>query len=493
MLDRRSFLSLVLAAPRFSKNPFTLGAASGDPSSDGFVLWTRLAPDPLAGGGMPNENVPVDWIVAEDERFSKGVKKGKAVASPQQAHSVHVELNGLRPDRWYFYQFRAGSYETPIARTRTAPSGAKDNLRFAFASCQHYETGLFTAYKHMAEEDLDLVVHLGDYIYEGPARPGLVRQHNSKEIASLSDYRNRHALYKTDPLLQSVHAKFPWIVTWDDHEVDNDYAGDSPEDDQTRNVFLERRASAYQAYYEHMPLRQSAMPKGSSMQLYRRVKYGDLAEFFVLDTRQYRSKQPCGAGIKPLCDQARDPNRTILGAAQRGWLFSGLGQSKTKWNILANQVPIAQIDTKMGEEEGFSMDKWNGYHAERQKLLAMLHERGIRNTVAITGDVHSHWAVDLRQDYRNLSSPPVAVEFVGTSISSGGDGTDQPTIAPQLLSENPQVRFLSTRRGYVSCHVTAGEWRTGYRVVPYVSTAGAPLETRASFVVENGKPGLQKA
>lgn len=476
----------IAAAPRLNSNPFTLGVASGDPTSDGVVLWTRLAAQSLG-----NEAIEVEWILADDEKLSKGVRKGKALASPDLAHSVHAEMKGLRPGRWYWYQFRAAGYETPVARTRTAPAAA-DRLRFAFASCQHYETGLYTAYQHMAQEDLDLVVHLGDYIYEGKAQDR-VRRHNSDEIVTLADYRNRHALYKSDPLLQRAHALFPWIVTWDDHEVDNDYANDSPEDTQSRQAFLERRANAYQAYYEHMPLRRASMPSGSSMQLYRRLAFGNLAEFFVLDTRQYRANQPCGAGTKPLCPESRAAQQTILGKAQREWLFAGLPQSRARWNVLANQVPVAQIDTKAGAEEAFSMDKWNGYHGERQALLAHLRERRIGNAVVITGDVHSNWTVDLREDFRNLSKPAVATEFVGTSISSSGDGMDITDAVKNILSENPHVRFFNAQRGYVSCTIDAKLWRSDYRVVPYVSKPGAPLQTRASFVVEQGRPGAQKA
>ena len=242
-LTRRLFLvrsvalaATVYAAPRFKKNPFSLGVMSGDPSPDGFVLWTRLAPDPLAGGGMDAAAVEVDWIVAEDEALRRVVKKGKAVAAPGLAHSVHVEVNGLKSQRPYWYRFKAGAEVSPVGRASTAPKPGEANshLKFAFASCQNWEAGLWTAYDHMLAEDPDLVVHLGDYIYEGPAHPTAVRPHNSLEIMSLSDYRNRHALYKTDPAIQKMHTHCPWILTWDDHEVDNNYANDVPEDKQPR-------------------------------------------------------------------------------------------------------------------------------------------------------------------------------------------------------------------------------------------------------------------
>jgi alkaline phosphatase D len=340
-MNRRSFLaaSTSLAATavwssraegamrrvKFADTPFQLGVASGDPAADGFVIWTRLAPDPVGGGGMPAEPVEVVWQVAHDETFERIVREGKTVATPDWAHSVHVEVEGLEPDRWYFYRFQAGDEISPVGRARTfpAPESAAARMRFAFASCQHYESGLYTAYEHMLGEDLDLIAHLGDYIYEGAtSRGNTVRKHNSKEIETLDEYRNRHALYKTDELLQAAHAACPWIVTWDDHEFDNNCAGDiSEEPNVAREDYLRRRAAAYQAYYEHMPLRRSALPQGPDMQLYRKVSFGSLAEFFVLDTRQYRTDQPCGDGNKPPCDDVYDPQATLLGEAQEKWLF----------------------------------------------------------------------------------------------------------------------------------------------------------------------------
>jgi len=295
-MDRRSFLfatsslaaaamwagrsfGAVTTAPAFADYPFQLGVASGDPAGDGFVLWTRLAPKPLEnGGGMQPESVAVAWQVGEDEAMTKVVQKGTSVAAADWAHAVHVEVAGLRPDRWYWYQFKAGNEVSPKGRTRTLPerNSQPERLRFAFASCQHYEAGLYTAYEHMAREEVDLVFHLGDYIYEGAAKEGGVRMHNSKELLSLEDYRNRYALYKSDAALQAMHAAAPWFVTWDDHEVDNNYAGLTPDDRPVnrRIQFAQRRANAYKAYYEHMPLRRSSLPNGPDMQLYRRQTFG---------------------------------------------------------------------------------------------------------------------------------------------------------------------------------------------------------------------------
>jgi alkaline phosphatase D len=482
------------AAPKFSRNPFTLGIASGDPLPDGVVLWTRLAPDPLAGGGMPRERVTVEWRVASDDKMQRVIRRGRATALPELAHSVHVELKGLEPARDYWYQFSVGGEESATGRTRTAPpAGATPReFRFVFASCQNYEQGLFTAYQHMAEDDLDAVVHLGDYIYEGPGVDGRVRKHNSKEITSLLDYRNRYALYKCDELLMRAHERFPWIVTWDDHEVDNNYAADVPEDQQPREVFLERRASAYQAYYEHMPLRRSSLPRGSRMQLYRALRFGGLVEFTVLDTRQYRTDQPCGDRNKPQCPAALDERATLMGPEQERWLLGRLDKSPARWNVIAQQVMMAKVDRQAGPEAAYSMDQWSGYEAGRNRVLSFLHKRRPSNPIVITGDIHSNWVNDLKANWDDLRSETVGTEFVGTSISSGGNGADIPPNVQAYLPENPVVKFHNARRGYVRCSVTPERYTAEYRVLDQVTAPGGAMSTRAVFAVENGHPGARK-
>ncbi len=492
-------LGAVSAAPRFTACPFSLGVASGDPASDGFVLWTRLAPRPLEpGGGMAAEPVEVAWQVAEDEAMSRVVQRGTATANLAWAHSVHVEVAGLQPERWYWYQFKAGAEVSPKGRTRTMPAaGARpERLRFAFASCQKYEIGYYTAFEHMVREDLDLVVHLGDYIYEKGDDKRAVRPHGTAEIVTLDDYRARYALYKTDPALQAAHAMAPWIVTWDDHEVSNNYAAGRPQqhdrDRITDTQFLHRRAAGYQAYYEHMPLRRSALPAGPDMLLYRRLGFGRLAAFNVLDTRQYRTDQPQGDGVKPPVPQLLDPAGTIMGDRQREWLFAGLAGSPTTWNVLAQQVMVARVDRQAGPEEAFSMDKWSGYEFERRRLLRYFRDARVANPVVLTGDVHENWANELPVEPDRPDAPSAGVEFVGTSITSSGDGADQPPEAAALRAENPFVKYHNSERGYVRCEVTPGLWRTDYRTVPYVSRPGAPLHTRASFAVETGRPQLQR-
>jgi alkaline phosphatase D len=346
----------------------------------------------------------------------------------------------------------------------------------------------------MAEEDLDLVVHLGDYIYEYGPEPGAPRQHIGPEITTLADYRNRYALYRTDVNLRAVHANFPWAVTWDDHEVDNNYTNFIPEDNQSRQAFERRRANAYQAYYEHMPLRLSSLPKRSSLLLYRRLTFGNLVEFNILDTRQYRTDQPCGDGLKPLCDAALDPKATMTGARQEAWLFRGLDKSPARWNVIAQQTMLAQFDFDgRSGVQLFNVDQWDGYVAARRRLLNFLEQRKPSNPVVITGDIHSSWVHDLKTDFNNPLSATVGTEFVGTSITS-----DFPTafIAPvqAALKDNFHTKFFDgAYRGYVRCQLTRERWQSDYRAVSSILDQNASINTLASFVVENGQPGAKKA
>jgi alkaline phosphatase D len=364
-------------------------------------------------------------------------------------------------------------------------------LNFAFASCQHYEQGLFTGLGHMAREELDLIVHLGDYIYEYGGIDGKVRKHTGPEITTLEHYRNRYGQYQTDPHLQAAHAHCPWLVTWDDHEVDNDYADDIAQDDQPVDEFLLRRAAAYQAFYEFMPLRRSSMPVGPDMQLYRRLRFGSLLEMNVLDTRQYRSDQPCAGA--PTCAQHIAPDQSILGAEQRNWLFAGLADTGARWNVLAQQVMMARLRGINDDgDETWSMDKWDGYPSERQATLELLAEVGTPNPIVLTGDIHSNWVADLHTDFDDLSSPIAATELVGTSITSGGDGQDMSAGGERRLSNNPHIKFYNAQRGYVTAEVTPDLWTSEFKIVPVVTEPGADIETRATFVVENGRAGAQE-
>jgi alkaline phosphatase D len=488
----------VRRSPRFPSSPFTLGIASGDPSPDGFVLWTRLAPDPLNGGGMDPEPVEVRWEVAGDSQMRHIVCHGQTLAEAEWAHSVHVEVGGLEPDRWYWYRFHAGDFSTAIGRTRTFPrsDAATSGVRFAFVSCQAYEVGYFTALRYLAGEELDLVFHLGDYIYEngGPAW-NIVRGPHSggREPHTLVEYRNRYAQYKTDPDLQAAHGIVPWIVTWDDHEVQDNYAGVVSKFDDPIDEFVVRRTAAYRAYYEHQPLRAHCRPRDGVMTLYRGFEYGSLASFFVLDTRQYRTDQPCGDGIEALCADAFAPGATMMGPEQERWLFRGLDASRARWNVIPQQVMMAAVDQAAGEAKRYSMDQWPGYEVERTRLLRFFADRKPSNPVVLSGDIHSNWVNDLQLDFTDPRSPVVATELVGTSITSGGDGSDINGGMAEAKRENPCVKFCNDQRGYVTCDVSPGRMLARYRVVDYVRRKGSPVHTRASFVVWDGHPGAETA
>lgn len=487
---------------------FTLGVASGDPSPDGFVLWTRLAPVPLApdGSGGLSDPVQVTWEVASDEGMRQVVQHGVAEAAPSFAHSVHVEVGGLEPGRPYWYRFTALGEQSPAGRARTAPAPTDPlaQLRVGFASCSHYELGYFSAYRHMAAENFDLVLFLGDYIYEYTVpdiqAARIVRKHDGPIATDLVGYRNRYALYRTDPDLQALHASAPCLVTWDDHEVENDYADiwsqvmtTSPDD------FRKRRAAAYQAYYEHMPLRRQSLPRDGALRLHNRARFGNLVTFNVLDGRQYRSKQPCevppsrrGHVAADDCAERLDPNRTLLGFDQERWLFDGFRQSDTAWNVLAQGQLMAQLRQKSpAGVVGHWTEGWDGYPASRQRILDAMTATKVANPVVLGGDLHSFWATDLKADFSDPSSPTIATEFVGTSVTS--DGPPQELFAG-MLAENPHVRFFESRqRGYVGIDLRPERMETRLQVISDRRQRDATVSTLKRYVVEAGKPGAVPA
>jgi alkaline phosphatase D len=498
------------ARAALSSYPFRLGIASGEPTPDGVVLWTRLATAPLNAdghGGMPNRDVQVDWQLARDEAFTQLVTFGSVTATYAAAHSVHVEPASLNSGAEYFYRFRAEGYISPVGRTRTAPAldSTGSTLKIAFTSCAHYESGYYTVYRRMAEDTPDLMVHLGDYIYEDGPTTGLPRQHaTSGEIYTLADYRARYGQYKSDADLQAAHAVAPWLVVWDDHEVENNYANLTPQEGQTEpRAFADRRADAYRAYYENMPLRAGAAPSGAAAQLYRRIRWGRLATFHMLDTRQYRSDQACGDGNK-VCPDAALANRTITGGGQETWLLDGLTQHYGTWDIIAQQVFFARM---LNTDGTTNMDAWDGYLASRSRIQQGWVDRSVRNPVVLTGDVHSAWANDLKLDYASTGSPVIGTELVGSSVSSGGDGSATLAVADRAAYEdevsalyeayaaadNPHIRFHSALRGYVRATVDSGAMHVDFRAVDRVSVRDAPGRTLTSFVIEDGRPGLQPA
>ncbi len=503
----------VASQVRFGSYPFQLGVASGDPSADGFVIWTRLAPEPFAPEALGNTIYELTWEVAEDQAFARIRASGIGLARAHVLHAVHVEVGGLEPGREYFYRFRLGKYESPTGRALTCPVGeASRPLRFAVACCAHYEQGFFSAYRYIADDRPDLVLMLGDYIYEDAWGERRVRLFDTPEAQTLTDYRRRYTQYRTDPDLQAAHAACPWLAVWDDHEVDNDYAGVTGENEVcggagVRDSFPGRRAAAYQAYFEHMPLRPSRLQSGMAARLYGALDWGRLARFYLLDTRQYRSVQACpnaptpwrcdndrgrkilysGAGgggfvdpEEPACKAAlADPARTMLGAEQERWLDAALADSRANWNVLTQGVMFVTILESWNGSPRIFTDAWAGYPPARERLLASLARHQTANPVVLTGDIHSFWVNEIA----NAAGRPFGVELVSSSIATST--TDK----SQVLPLNPQVRFHEGNHcGYIRCDLDRDRLRADLVAIDDRLDPRSGRSVLASFEVRAGDP-----
>ncbi|HUS96626.1 MAG TPA: alkaline phosphatase D family protein [Hyphomicrobiaceae bacterium] len=521
-LNRRDLLTgagtvaIALAAPalaegafgaslRFKSDPFTLGVASGEPASDGFVIWTRLAPEPFNGGGMPSKPINVHYEIATDAAFKIIVQSGDVVADHRAAHTVHVEVGGLGPSRDYHYRFIAGNARSPAGRARTLPAAGASakQVRFGAVGCQRWEHGFFTAYRHLADEDFDFVFHSGDYIYEygpmkksTPKRP-IVRTmpDGFKAARTLQDYRNRYALYKSDPDLQMAHASTAFIASFDDHEVANDWKGQFEEgkiEPSPSPAFLKRRSAALQAWYEHMPVRRTMRPRRSIIQSYRSFVIGRLMTLNILDTRQFRTGPACDGGWQA-CPDAANPKRSLLGAAQERWLYDQFANSTTRWNALAQQVLMMRLNrSKIADEIETHMDKWDGAVAGRDRLFRAALAARLPGLVTLTGDIHNNWAGDLKLDFADPASQTIGVEFVATSISAGGNGADTKKSFKRLQGLNPHIKFYNNQRGYVRHTVTPERWQADFRILETVSVRDAPIKTRISLVSNRKSPGIRK-
>nr|MDP2192752.1 alkaline phosphatase D family protein [Rhodoferax sp.] len=510
--------------PRWRSNPFSLGVASGSPTFDSVVLWTRLHVPGLFGNSLGREPVAVRWELAHDDQFTRIARSGQVIASPELAHSVHAEVAGLAADRWYFYRFMAGDAVSPVGRTRTfpKPDAVVGRLRLGYASCQKWEDGFFTAWRHMREENLDAVMFLGDYIYEYPAKNSKVRIPSGGWVLSLDDYRQRYALYKGEADLQAMHAACPWLMTWDDHEVQNDYAGlqagnSGFSDPSSPANFLARRATAYQAYYEHMPIRASALTQGlaglvnaagkgggsgAEMRIYTRLQYGRLASLYLLDARQYKDPQACTKGdalgsstVNPAtCPHWKDPKRSLLGLPQERWLndeFAKPQSRETRWNVLGQQSLVGQRDYKVGPGQAFWNDGWDGYAGARTRFTDSLRQHALPNPVLLGGDMHENWVGHVKADYADASSANVGVEFCGTSITSRSGGNAK---TAERLAENPHFVFADAqRKGYGVVEFTPTQLTTTLRVVDDVTSRDTKIETLASFAVQSGRPVIERA
>lgn len=516
-MDRRTLLRLAAATavagwvpraawsqPRIADQPFTLGVASGSPAADSVVLWTRLLAPSL--GAQP---VTVQWELAHDEAFGRIALRGQADARPELAHAVHVEAAGLEPDRAYFYRFMAGPWTSPVGRTRTlpAPDAAVQRLRLAYASCQRWEHGYFGAYRHMRADDPDFVLFLGDYIYEYPTAAGAVRPTDGQWTLELAQYRDRYALHKGDPDLQAMHQACPWLFTWDDHEVQNDYTADGPGDaGPAVPDFTARRAAAYQAYYEHTPLRASVLARalaglqaGGELRLYGEHRFGRLAQLCLLDARQYRGRQACTPGGRPGsvaldpagCASWDDPARSMLGAAQEGWLDGRLAAGGAAWTLLGQQSLFGQRDLRPGPGQLFWNDGWDGYPEARRRLLASLRRNAPANPVLFGGDVHENWVGHVLADYARPDSASLGVEFCGTSITSRAF---QPDRVAERQADNPHfIHADASQRGYGIADFSPRRLEVALRVLDDATRRDPAVATQARFTVEAGRPRVERA
>ncbi|WP_156500611.1 alkaline phosphatase D family protein [Croceicoccus bisphenolivorans] len=494
------------AAPRFGAFPFSLGVASGDPWPDGFVIWTRLAPHPLQpDAGMPPLAVQVRWEVAEDEAFAHVVRSGEEIAHPDLAHSIHVEVSGLRPSRLYWYRFLVTGVEaSPVGRARTAPAAdaLPERLRLGLAGCQAYPQGWYEAWRHLASEpDLDAVFHYGDYIYEYGRKSSFTirdregrdahRRHLTDEVYTLPEYRQRYAQYKMDPDLQAAHHAVPFIMSFDDHEVDNNWVSSFDQHGSSREAVLARRIVAMQAWYEHMPVRLAQAPRLGELTMYRRLDFGRLVRMHVLDTRSHRSQQLCETPAGRGCRKRDDATSTVLGNAQEAWLGAGL-RNQACWNLIAQQVRMMPIVRR--NADGIRLpgppDSWSGYPAARARLIEAVRDNGLTNVVVASGDSHVHNVGHLPVRDDELDGPAAAVEFLGTSISSGGDGQADSEKRRFLLRDNPHFSLYNQQRGYQLFDIGPHEWRTDVKVLDRVQTPGSMLSTLASYRVHPDKAQL---
>ncbi len=456
-------------APGAGTVEFRHGVASGDPLADRVMLWTRVS-------GLASGSISIDYLVCADAEMNVRVTGGSATTDSSRDYTVKVDVAGLQPATTYYYRFTVGEVRSPVGRTRTAASGPTERLRVGVVSCASLAHGYFNAYRTLAERaDLDVVLHLGDYIYEYPTGEyGSVRAYEpAHEILTLDDYRTRHAQYKRDPDLQALHRQHPMINVWDDHETaDNSWRdGANNHTEGAEGVWQQRKAWAIQAYYEWLPIRQ--VDPQDRTRIYRDFSYGSLVDLLMLDTRIIDRDEP--EGLPPLPGSSiKDPDRRLIGPAQRDWLFERLSASTATWRLIGQQVVMhpwqfVGLPQALGGGQQLNGDAWDGYQAERAAFIRHLRDNGINNTVILTGDVHSSWAADLTDDPNNpmaynplTGEGAVAAEFVATSITSPF-AVDIPEGQQVFLVNNPHIRYTDwDRKGYLLLDITPerlqGEW-----------------------------------
>ena len=477
---------------------FRLGVASGEPHPSGFTLWCRLRGEE-AGPALPPE-VSVQWEVATDEGFREIIQRGEHLAVSAWDHSVHVDVTDLQASRPYWYRFSALGQQSRAGRTRTAPqNSALEPLHFVTASCQRWDHGHYAAWEHISRESPDLVLFLGDYIYEYAAVPGRIRSHEGGLVSTLAQYRARYAQYKSDPALQSAHACAPWMVIWDDHEVDNDYA--NLQGERLQPDFAKQRAAAYQAYWENMPLPNTMQPSlertGGALPLHRRREWGRLARLHFLDDRQYRAVQVCprpgrgGSTVvkRAACPMIDEDGRSLLGRDQEKWLAEGWDLNRP-WNLVAQQTLMARLaltDPSAGDQGSYWTDGWDGYPNARARLLDGIVQRKAAGVVVFGGDVHAHYVADLKTNFDNPRSATVATEFCGTSISSFG--LNNATLQQSRVF-NPHLKYArSDQRGYMSFTLTDRSLEARVMALDDANVRDSAVQVVARYAVDPREPG----
>ena len=485
--------------PNWQGFPFALGVASGQPRPDSVVLWTRrvFAEADLAHQAQAQS---VLCEVFADEALRQPVRHWLIETDARRAHSVHVIATGLQPARAYWYRFSCGSAQSAVGRTRTAPAEGErvERLRIGQASCQHFEQGYYVAHREMAQRDLDFVLFLGDYIYESSNPKYRIRTHQGGVPRTLDEYRARHAQYKGDADLRACHAAHPWVMTWDDHEVVNDYANDLDRDYTDPAVFLRRRAAAYQAYFEHMPVRMGPdLQAPHQMRIHDRLVWGQLAELWTLDCRQYRDHQACpdpnrgGARVVVGCEALQDNRRSMLGAAQEAWLMQGLASSARRWKVLgqSTQMSSSGVATPLGRSS-FN-DAWDGYPMARQRLLSGIADARLQDVLVLGGDVHMNVAAQLRVQPNDDRSPVVASEIVTTSVSSRGMSEK---LLATIRDNNPDIRHArADERGYTLLDIRPQGMSATFRTTAFPVQQDSVLRDQARFEVLAGRAGVEPA
>jgi alkaline phosphatase D len=483
--------------PDLPLHPFRLGVASGDPLHDRVVLWTRLAAEPLTGGGIPGVDVPVIWELFADEQLTEKVRQGWTWAVPEFAHSVHVDVDGLQPSQTYWYRFRVGEdILSPVGKTKTfpRPDDSPERFRIALACCQKYRDGFYTPYPHMAGMELDAVLFLGDYIYESGGQteiPG--RQPLDTELVNdLEGFRNRYSVYRLEETLQQAHAAHPWIIVWDDHEVSNDYGGFHFTDRRAKQGDPRAiRAAGYQAWWEHMPVRIPEFSDPAYMKIYRRFDFGDLARLCMLDTRQYRDPNPCAEKITRPCEELLAGGLSILGQPQREWLAESLRESGRYWNLVGQQVLLSPVLNELGMA---NTDQWDGYIDDRQAVLDLFAEPAVARPIVLSGDVHAAGFADLYADAKDRKSKTVAYEVLTTSISSGGDsGGGEAVMAQMLAKMSPRTHYVdAATRGFAVCDLDRRQCKITYYAVKTVEQPESPIGIAAQFVIDAESFGFER-